>query len=84
MSAEHTVEDTFWAEMNRREKWDRDYEQRLRSTNIRRFPPIDEDEDPLAVLEQEKKEEEKLRLEWDQKCVSLRQARLSGKSHQGI
>ena len=63
------VKDTFWAEMNRREKWDRDFEKRLRDASENTFTSRrrkDKDADQgTADLEKEKADEEAVRIEWD-------------------
>lgn len=49
-----TVKHGFWDEMNRRERWDREYE---------KHKPWAEDD--IAELKQARDEEEMRRLEWD-------------------
>jgi len=52
-------------EMNRRERWDRTYEKRMRP--LKNLTPFEEDdEEALKALDQEKKEEEERRLKWDE------------------
>jgi hypothetical protein len=62
-----TMEDTFWEEMNRREKWDRDYEKRLLDLAARGFYGKEEDEREFKTvnLQKEKELEDQGRLKWD-------------------
>ena len=55
------AEDTFWEEMNRREKWDRAFEKRIKAKSY-----LSTDYDSMLIeLEKEKEQENKARLEWD-------------------
>lgn len=62
------VKDTFWAEMNRREKWDRDFEGRWRDASkstYRQRTSKDTPNQDIADLKKEKADEEAVRIEWD-------------------
>ena len=71
-TASAAVEDSFWGEMNRRERWDRDFENRLKVG-----PPspsefvLDRGEEEefhqkwLTDMELEKETEDTARKEWD-------------------
>lgn len=58
-----TTELDFWDEMNRREKWDRAFEKKIRTASARST----DSGEVIAKekLELERQEEDKRRLEWD-------------------
>ena len=64
------MDDAFWVEMNRREKWDRDHEAQLRTYRNCHFL-TDKAETELMELERGMEQEDKARHEWDLKYTSL-------------
>ncbi|KAJ9644708.1 hypothetical protein H2199_003671 [Coniosporium tulheliwenetii] len=61
-----TIEDLFWDEMNRREKWDRKFEQRMLDARTGSYFGGDV-KMRIAALEKEKQQEDAARVEWDTK-----------------
>ena len=72
-TAKATLEDSFWGEMNRREKWDRDYENRLKlgppPPSVDEFLGREErherDQKWSVDMGTEKDVEDTMRREWD-------------------
>lgn len=66
------MEDAFWNEMNRREKWDRDHEKRMLALEEGESYRSDGDRDTSLVgAEKEKALEDQARLEWDAQNAML-------------
>jgi hypothetical protein len=65
--AKQTSELDFWDEMNRREKWDRAFERKIRTTSMRSSGA--DEQSVKEGLELERQHEDKRRLEWDAQQV---------------
>ena len=80
-----TVEESFWGEMNRREKWDRDYEHRLKAGPPKRSEfCLDRDEEEkfrqkwFGDMETEKETEGTARKNWDARAKASAKQQLLG------